>query len=481
MRKLKLLRIPLLVMGFSVPMLTPPLVYALLTEEYGMIVALGLPALIALAISAPMLFFILKRPIQLRGRDGFLLVSLTWVFLSLLGSLPYYLSGAGISFTDALFESVCGFASTGATTISDIEGLPRSLLLWRSISHWTGGMGIIVLTVALLPLLGVGGFQLVKAETPGPEKEKITPKITETAKVLWIVYMAFTLILFCLYLAGGMDCFDAVCNALAILATGGVSTKNDGLRFYNSAYIDIVTTVFMLLAGFNFNLYFRILRGKIKDVFYNTEARAYLLIFAAASLIITVSILPLYGSVDTAFRYAAFQSASILSTTGNAVANYELWPHLAQAVLFTLMFIGGCSGSTACGVKVIRYTVLFKQAMNELRRMIYPRGVFTVQLNNKAGRKDVVYGVAGFMFLYFFIIFVTTLFTAASGVDIFTSFCAALSILGNVGSGFGGIGPVHNYGFFSDSVKLLFCFMMIAGRLELWTVFVLLSPGFWRD
>jgi trk system potassium uptake protein TrkH len=481
MRKLKLLRIPLLAQGISAPMLIPPILYALASGERAMLPALLFPALIALAVSIPMLVLITRRPIQFRGRDGFFLVSLTWIFLSLLGSLPYYWSGAGIRFTDAVFESVCGFASTGATTISDIEALPRSLLLWRSISHWTGGMGIIVLTVALLPLLGVGGFQLVKAETPGPEKEKITPKITETAKILWLVYFAFTLLLFLLYVSAGMDCFDAACNALAILATGGVSTKNSGLRYYNSVYIDVVTTVFMLLAGLNFNLYVRILRGKVKEVFSNTEARAYFLIFAAACILVAVNIFPLYGSVGTSLRYAAFQSASILTTTGNAAANYELWPALAQAVLFALMFIGGCSGSTACGVKVIRYAVLWKQAVNELRRMIYPRGVFTVQLNSKVGRKDVVYGVAGFIFLYFFIVFVATLFTAASGVDMFTSFCAALSILGNVGAGFGGIGPTQNYGFFCDGVKWMFCFLMIAGRLELWTVLVLFSPDFWRN
>jgi trk system potassium uptake protein TrkH len=481
MRKLKLLRIPLLVQGISAPMLIPPILYAIFRGEHTMLPALVFPALIALALSIPMLVFVIRRPMQMRGRDGFFLASLTWILLSLLGALPYYWSGAGIRFTDAVFESVCGFATTGATTISDIEALPRSLLLWRSISHWTGGMGIIVLTVALLPLLGVGGFQLVKAETPGPEKEKITPKITQTAKVLWLVYFALTLILFFLYVAGGMDCFDAACNAFAILATGGVSTKNDGLRYYNSAYIDVVTTVFMLLAGLNFNLYFRILRGKIKDVFYNTEARAYLLIFVASCVTIAVKIFPLYGSVNTTLRYAAFQSASILSTTGNAAVNYELWPALAQAVLFALMFIGGCSGSTACGVKVIRHAVLFKQAANELRRMIYPRGVFTVQLNSKVGRKDVVYGVAGFMFLYFFTVFIAMFLITASGVDMFTSFSASLSILGNVGIGFSGIGPTQNYGFFSDSVKWLFCFLMIAGRLELWTVFVLFSPDFWRN
>jgi trk system potassium uptake protein TrkH len=427
---------------------------------------------LAFCVSLPAAVSLRKEPVKIAARDGFLLVFLTWVFMSLWGALPY-VAGAGLGVTDGVFESVGGFATTGVTTIGDIESLPRSLLFWRSMTHWFGGMGILLLTVALLPLLGVGGFQLVKAETSGPEKEKITPKITATAKILWLVYCGLTAALFLLYLAGGMGWFDALCHALAVVATGGVSTKNEGIGFYDSVFIDGVTTVFMLMAGFNFNLYYRLFKGKGADILRNTEGRAYALIFCAATVIVTAGLVPVYGSVPSAFRYASYQTAAILSTTGAAIADYEAWPALAQAVLFLLMFIGGCSGSTAGGVKVIRHAVLCKQMGNELRRLIYPFGVFSIRLNRKVGRKDVVYGVAGFIFLYMLVVFFTTLAVSASGTEVFSAFSASLSVIGNMGVGFGAVGPAHNYGGFSDPVKWLFSFVMIAGRLELWTVCVI--------
>jgi trk system potassium uptake protein TrkH len=277
-----------------------------------------------------------------------------------------------------------------------------------------------------------------------------------------------------------MSFFDAICHAFTTMASGGVSTRNAGLAYYNSAFIDGTAAVFMLLAGLNFNLYYRLLRGKIKDVLTNTEGRAYLLIFSISAGVITLVLTPVYGSVGTALRYAAYHAASILSTTGSAIVDYESWPIIARGILFCLMFIGGCSGSTAGGIKVIRHVVLWKQAGNELRRSIYPRGVFSVQLNRKVGRKDVVYGVAGFAALYCLIIAAVTLITAASGTDVFSSFSTALSVTGNVGVGFGAIGPEKNYAGFADHLKWIYSFVMIAGRLELWTVFILFTPEFWR-
>jgi trk system potassium uptake protein TrkH len=384
------------------------------------------------------------------------------------------------SYCDAIFESSCGFATTGMTTFTNVEALPHSLLLWRSMSHWIGGMGIILLTVALMPLLGVGGFQLVKAETSGLEKERLTPKITAAAKVLWGVYCVFTLILVLLYRLGGMGWFDAVCHAFTVISTGGVSTKNMGFAFYDSAFIDWVTVVFMLLGALNFNMYYRIIRGKFSDLAHNTESRVYALIFIAAALVIGVSLIPRYGSFGSALRLGSFQAASILTTTGSTRADYTAWPPVAQGMLFCLMFIGGCSGSTAGGIKVIRITVLFKQTWNELRRILYPQGVFSIQLNRKVGRKDVVYGVAGFVFLYFAIVTVTTLVTAASGFDVLSSFSAALSVTGNIGTGFGAVRPFNTYSAFPDHLKLFYSLVMIAGRLELWTVFVLLTPEYWK-
>ena len=471
-------RMPALVLGFSAPMMLPSLIMALAWHEP--VAAFAIPIGIAAAFSLPSLLSLRKRKIQFGAKDGFLLVSLTWVLMSLLGSMPYFLAGQGLSFASAVFESSCGFATTGATTINNVEALPRSLLFWRSTTHWVGGMGIILFTVALMPLLGVGGFQLIKAETPGPETEKITPKVTATAKILWLVYCALTLALFLLYLLGGMDCFDALCHAFAIMASGGVSTKNTGIAFYDSAFIEIVTTVFMLLAGFNFNLYFRLLRGKGMDILHNTEGKAYFGIFAVSSIIIATSIFPLYGSVGKALRYAAYQSASILSTTGSAIVNYELWSPLAQCVLFLLIGVGGCSGSTAGGVKVIRHAVLWKQALNELRRLLYPQGVFTIRLNKKVGRKDVVYGVAGFVFLYAVVVAISTLITTAFGTDLFSAFSASAAMIGNVGLGFGAVGPTQNYSAFPDTIKYLFSFVMLLGRLELWTLFILFSSEYWR-
>jgi trk system potassium uptake protein TrkH len=399
----------------------------------------------------------------------------------LIGAVPYYLSHSGISIADSIFESSSGFATTGATTIAYPESLSAPLLLWRSISYWAGGMGIIVLTVALMPLLGVGGFQLVKAETSGPDKEKIMPKITSAAKVLWLIYICLTVLLSVFYLAGGMTLFDAVCHAMTIVSTGGASTKNNGLAAFNSTYINVVTTVFMIIGALNFNLYIQILQGKIKDVFRNTEARTFFCIFFAALILVSANLIPYYHSSVKALEYAAFYIASILSTSGLVLNDYELWPPFAQSVLFILMFIGGCSGSTAGGLKVIRISVLFKQAGTEIKKMIYPQGVFSVRLNNKAGRKNVVYAVASFVFLYFLVIAITTLITAASGVDIFTSISAALVITGNIGTGFAQVGPTGNYSLFADHIKLLFSFVMIAARLELWTVLILFTRSYWRS
>ena len=477
---LAIFRLLAVIIGIVALMMIPPLILALILGEAAMVRAFLIPLTIGLILALPAAFYIRKSPLSLRARDGFLLVFLTWVFSSIIGSIPYYFSHFDINFYNAIFESACGFATTGATNLEDIEILPRSLLLWRSISHWAGGMGIILLTVALMPLLGVGGFQLVKAEVPGPEKDKFTPRITDAAKILWGVYCIFTIILTMLYKIGGMDWFDAVCHAFTLMATGGVSTKNSGFGYYNSPFIDWVTVIFMLLGALNFNLYYRIVRGKYRDFIQNTECRVYISIFIIAAVAISLCLIPRYGSFSEALRFGSFQAASILTTTGNARVDYTTWPSLAQGILLCLMFIGGCSGSTAGGVKVIRLTVLFKQTGNELRRILYPQGVFSIQLNKKVGRKDVVYGVAGFVFLYFSIVGITTLITAAAGYDIFSSFSAALSITGNIGTGFGIVGPNHNFSAFPGYLKLFYSLVMISGRLELWTVFVLFTPDFWK-
>jgi trk system potassium uptake protein TrkH len=473
-----LLRVLASLLGFIPVVMIPPLALALALGETNMTYGFVFPALGTTLLSLASFLSLKKKKLDLNARDGFFLVFVTWVLASLIGTIPF--RAAGLGFTDAYFESACTFATTGGTTVGDIESLPRSLLLWRSLAHWFGGIGIVLISVALMPLLGVGGFQLIKAEAPGPEKEKITPKVTVTAKLLWLAYSVLTLVLFGLYCAGGMGWFDALCHSLTTMASGGVSTRNAGLAAFDSPFIDWVSTVFMLLAGLNFRLYYRFLQGKFRELINNTEAHIYLILFTLAAAIITVSIVPVYGSFSAAIRYASYHAASVLSTTGSATAGYEQWPGLAQMVLFTLMFVGGCSGSTAGGIKVIRHVVLWKQMSNEMKRVLYPSAVFSIQLNKRVGRKDIIYGVAGFFFLYLAVVTVTTMVTAASGIDLFSSFSAALSITGNVGAGFGAIGPGHNYGAFPGHIKWLYSFVMIAGRLELWTVFLLFSPVYWK-
>ncbi len=417
----------------------------------------------------------------LSTRDGFLIVSLSWIIMTAVGALPFYMSGSIPSFTNAFFESMSGFSTTGASILTDIESLPRSILFWRSETHWLGGMGIIVLSVAILPLMGVGGLQLIQAEAPGPTVDRITPRIAGTAKLLWIIYIGFTAAETLLLMLGGMDLFDALTHTFGSIATGGYSTKNAGIGHFNSAYIEGVITFFMLLAGINFTLHFRLFTGRLKPIVRDTELKAYLLILGTATAVTACS---LYGtSYPTAgecLRYASFQVVSIMTATGFASADYEQWPLMGQIVLFILMFVGGCTGSTSGGVKVMRIVVLFKQAVNEMKLLLHPRGVFTLKLNGSMVRKNIVYAVSGFFFLYAMTLLAVTFVVASAGHDITTSFSAVLATQGGIGPGFGKVGPMDNYAFFEDYVKWALSFAMLAGRLELYTLFVLFTPAFWR-
>jgi trk system potassium uptake protein TrkH len=421
------------------------------------------------------------KPSGLSTKDGFILVTLSWLAASVGGSLPYYISGAIPSFTDAFFETISGFSTTGASILTNIESLPSSILFWRALTHWLGGMGIVVLAVAILPLLGIGGMQLIKAEAPGPTVDKITPRITETAKYLWYIYVSFTVIQTALLMFGGMNLYDALTHTFATLATGGFSTKNTSVAHFNSAYIDWVITVFMILAGVNFALHFKLLTGRFSVLKTDSELKAYLAIIAAATLIITFSLYgSAYDSLSDSLRFAAFQVATFITTTGFATADYEKWPYLAQMVLFMLMFVGGCAGSTGGGIKVIRLVTLLKQGVNEMKYLVHPRGVFILKLSGHPVKKDIVYAVSGFFFLYILLSLVVTMIVAASGVDVFTSFTTALATVGNIGPGFGLVGPTDNYAFFEPHVKWVLSAAMIIGRLEIYTILVLFTPAFWK-
>jgi trk/ktr system potassium uptake protein len=420
---------------------------------------------------------------QFSAKDGFLMVTISWIIASAAGALPFYLSGAIPSYTEAYFETMSGFTTTGASILTEIQSLPKSILFWRSLTHWLGGMGFVVLTVAIIPLLGVGGVKMVSAESPGPTIDKISPKITYMAKMLWIIYIGLTVLETILLMFGGMDLFDSLTHTFGTLATGGFSPKNASVGHYNSAYIDIVVTVFMVLAGLNFGLYYRMLIGNLTDLKKNTELKAYLLIFAVASVLAAI---PLMGKVYSGFgeslRYSSFQVASILTTTGYATANFDIWPAFSKYILFALMFIGGCSGSTGGGIKVVRIVTLFKQAVTEMKQQANPRGVFSTRMNGAPIRKDFVFTVVGFVFLYVMFLLITTavVATAPGGYDLETSFSTALATVGNIGPGFSLIGPTMNYAFFPAYVKWFLSFAMMAGRLEIYTVLILFTPYFWR-
>jgi trk system potassium uptake protein TrkH len=480
MRRSLIFRLLFLLLALAAAVMLIPLVMALAWGEEGMILPFLIPVLAVLIPALPVIAFTGRQPIRFSAADGFLLVFFGWVLICLLGAFPYYLSGGIPRFSDAVFESVSGFTTTGATVIPDVESLPRSLLFWRAMTHWLGGMGIVVLTVALLPLLGVGGFQLIKAETTGPEKEKITAKITETAKILWLLYTALIVLQTFFLMLGGMDWFDALTHAFSTAASGGFSVRNNSIAAYHSPWIEGVCTVFMLLAAFNFTMIYRLIQGKYREVLSNSEIRAYGLIILVSVGISVFVLLPSL-SFGEALGTASFHVASILSTTGFSAADYSSWPPAAQGVLFFLLFVGGCSGSTAGGIKVIRHVVLAKQAGNEMKRLLYPQGVFSIRLNGKVGSKSVVYGVAGFVFLYLAITLATTLLVSASGLDLLSSLSLAALCLGNIGIGLGADGPGAVFQDIPALIKWVLSFVMIAGRLELWTALVFFSRAYWRQ
>ncbi len=416
------------------------------------------------------------------AKSGYLFVSLSWVAASAVGALPLLISGATGNVADAFFETMSGFTTTGASIFPDVEILPKSILLWRSTTHWLGGMGIVVLTVAIFPLLGLGGLQLVEAEAPGPSVDKITPRMAGTAKILWFIYVILTVVQIILLRFGGMGLFDAVNHTFATVATGGFSTKNLSVGHFHSAYIDVVITVFMVLAGMNFTLFYKVGTGKIREALRDSEMRAFVGIFLAGGLLLAFDLVRngVFAGFGEAFRYGAFQSASILTTTGFATANFDLWPPFSHTVLLMLMFVGGCAGSTAGGIKVIRYIVLLKQAAVELKYLVFPRGVFGIRVNGEPVRKMVVFDTASFFFMYFVMAMACTLVVSSAGNTIETSLTATLATLGNIGPGLALVGPVCNYSFMPDYVTCVLSFAMLVGRLELYTVFVLFSSAYRR-
>ncbi|NND72375.1 MAG: TrkH family potassium uptake protein [Rhodothermales bacterium] len=433
---------------------------------------------------------------DLKVREGFAVVALAWLVLSIIGAIPFVLSGVLETYTDAFFETMSGFTTTGATILGGagnpaIEDIPRSFLFWRSLAHWIGGMGIIVLTLAILPVLGVGGMQLFKAEVPGPSADKLTPRIRDTAKQLWIIYVGITVAQIVLLLPV-MSVFDAVNHAFATMATGGFSTRNGSVGDFGSAYVEWIITLFMILAGVNFALHFRILRGEIGSVFRNTELKVYLSIVAVATVLLTISLWDStaflvqgedgqrIASLGEAVRVAAFQASAIITTTGFATADYELWSALGIGVIFALFFVGGMAGSTGGGMKVVRHVLLFKNSFREIKKLIHPSAVIPIRLSGKVVSADVMRNVLSFAVLYLALLVVGTIVLSFLGLDLLTGLGAAISSVGNVGPAFGTLGPAENYAHLPALAKWVLALMMMAGRLELFTVLILFFPTFWR-
>ena len=439
-------------------------------------------SIVITVISGLILFFAFpSEKKELSHRDGFCIVTLGWATVALFGSFPFIFSGSIHSFTNAYFETMSGFTTTGATICLSVKQLPQSILFWRSFIQWLGGMGIILFSIAILPLLGVGGMELYKAEVPGPTPDKIKPRITETARVLWKVYLLISLTEVILLLAGGMNLFDALCHTFTTLATGGFSTKSISIEYYQSPYLETVFIVFMLLAGINFSLHYRLLLGNIKGFWKNTELHFFLCVFLISSVLIAINLrLNFFDSFVPSLRYASFQVASILTTTGYSSNNFGEWPAFSQCLLLLLMFIGGCTGSTGGGIKCFRIMLLLKQGYRELYRMIHPRAVIPVKLAGKSISTGIMEGVWGFFYLYLFLFATISLMMTLLGLDLITAISSVAACIGNIGPGLSAVGPAENYSHIPTLGKWLLTFSMLVGRLEIYTVMVLFVPEFWK-
>lgn len=458
-----------------------PVLVALLVGEPQVIPAFVIPALATLVLAGVLIALLRPSDHHIGPREGFLLVSLGWVCMSVLGAVPFVISGCIPGPVDAFFETMSGFTTTGASVLTDVEAVPKTVLFWRALTHWLGGMGVIALTVAVLPMLGVGGLQLMRAETPGLDVDKVTPKLTHTAKILWLLYLAFTVLMVILLRLGGMDLLEAIDYSFATMATGGFATRNNSLGAWQSPYIHWVVTVFMFLAGVNFVLYFKLFQGRLRDVWTNTELRLYALIAAGVSLQMALCLWgPVFPDFASSLEHAAFAVVSVLTTTGFMTVDYNLWPAVTHALFLVLMFTGGSAGSTAGGIKVFRVGALMKLGLHEARRELHPRGVFTLRFNGVRIKKEVMYPVAAFVTVYVAIALLSTILVALQGVDLLSAFTAVLACLGNIGPGLGMVGPAANYAFMNDWNTAFLSFLMLLGRLELYTVLVLFMPRFWR-
>ena len=414
------------------------------------------------------------------AKEGCVTVALSWIVMSLMGALPFVFSGVIPSIVDAMFETVSGFTTTGASILKDVEVLPRCMLFWRSFTHWIGGMGVLVFLLCLLPMSGGGySMNLMKAESPGPSVSKLVPKVRSTAKLLYGLYVALSLLELALLLLGSMPLFDALCTTFGTAGTGGFGIKNSSIGEY-SAYIQSIVTIFMILFGINFNVYFLLYMRKPKEALRCEEAGWYLAIIAVSTLIITVFIRNSFPDLVTAFRHAAFQVGSIITTTGFSTVDFNVWPAVPRAILVLLMFIGACAGSTGGGIKVSRIVLLFRTMTREIGQIIHPHMVKKLKFEGRVVGQEVLRSVNAFMVAYVLIFAVSTLFVSLDGFDLVTSFTAVAATLNNIGPGLEMVGPIGNFSCFSDLSKIVLIFDMLAGRLEIFPLLVLFFRDTWK-
>lgn len=413
-------------------------------------------------------------------REGFAIVTMAWVTTAIFGSLPYIFSGVVDSPVPALFESMSGFTTTGATVFSDIEALPHGILLWRSMTHWIGGMGIIVLVIAVLPYLGIGGMQLFRAEVSGPAPERLRPRITQTAKLLWLVYFGMTAAIGLLYLLGGMSSFDAINHAFSTVATGGFSTKNTSFAEMSS-FIQWVTIIFMYIGGVNYALHFRAITGDMRYLQDEEWKFFTIVLVSAAGIVTTLNFLAGDAAGEQVIRDGIFQVLAITTTTGYVSADYDLWVPGARMVLFALFFFGGMAGSTSGGVKALRVMLLLKQAANELRKHLHPRAILVTRIGGNPIKEEVAARVVGFLMLYLILCMAGALALAMTGIEPLTAISGSIASVGNVGPSFAGLGPTDNYGWMSEPGLGVLTFLMLVGRLEIYTVLLLFHPELWKS
>lgn len=417
---------------------------------------------------------------KIYGKDGFIIIACAWILWSIFGAMPFWISREIPSYIDALFETVSGFTTTGSTILTNVEGLSYGLQFWRCLTHWIGGMGVLVFVMVIVSLEDKNSMHLMRAEVPGPETDKLVPKARDSAKILYAMYFVLTFLQVILLKLGGMNWYDSIIHSFSTAGTGGFGNRNNSIAYYDSAYIDGVITVFMILFGINFNMYYFILLKKFKLVFKNEEVRTYLGIIAAATIAITIHITHMYGSSLKAFRYAVFQVAALITTTGFVTADYNLWTEFAKCILLGIMMIGACAGSTGGGMKVSRILIMAKSVGREIKRLLHPKSVNVVKVNGKKVGEDTLQGVYMYFVAYMAIFAISVLLISLNNFDFATSFSGVLTTINNVGPGISGVGPIENFSAFSNFSKIVFSLDMLIGRLEIFPFLVLFSPDLWR-